>query len=236
MNTTKRTIFQKVIVLIAFAFVWMPSQAKDENENGTEEHDFITIKYCDSYEDLENDNWQTADSVWLVTKSRSSQYWSGGGDYNFKSDNEDVKNHLKKKAIAVMYNDTLLINARLYNVSSGYARGYRMVDGRLVFEYFPKDKLSFVVVTGAGVTGGLMGGVMTGLMNEDVVLQNVCYLVTPGKRSVVIIGKKEMKELLKDHPDLLAEYKTLKRKYMRDADIVLVLLRDANLLKGKIWL
>lgn len=227
MNTTNRTISQKVIMLIAFALVWMPLQAKDENENGTDEHDFITIKYCDSYEDLEHDNWQTADSVWLVAKSRSSQYWKGGGDYVFKSDNDDLKNHLKKKAFAVMYNDTLLINARLYNVSSGYARGYRMVDGRLIFKYFPKGNPSLIVMTG----GGLIGGLLTAAIDQDRAQKNVCYLITPGERSVSVIGKKMMTEFLKDYPELMAEYKNVKKKYREDADIVLTLLKDAHWLK-----
>lgn len=223
-----KTKIMAAVLLVALIFAWQPVQAKDEHEDDGDKHELITIKYCDSYEEFNNDNWHTTDSVWLITKSRSKQYMNGGGDYEFKSDNKELNKHLKKNAFAVMYNDTLLINAWIYKVATGYARGFRMTDGRIILRYFPKGNPYY---TGVGIMGGLMGGLATVAMNAPKAHLNVCYLIAPGERYSKVVDKKMMTEWLKDHPELLTEYNAVKKKERNNADIILPLLRKAKLLR-----
>lgn len=217
-----------VMMLVALFFAWQPAQAKDEPEDDKEKHELITIKYCDSYEEFNKDVWYSTDSVWLITKSRSKQYVNGGGDYEFKSDNKDLKKHLKKTAFAVMYNDTLLINAWKYKVAAGYAKGFRMTDGRIIFRYFANQNMA---IAGAGIAGGLMGSLAFMAANEHKAYKDVCYLINPEKREATVIDKKEMAELMKNNPELLTEYNAMKKKERKNADIILPLLRKAKLLK-----
>lgn len=220
--------FMVVGMFMAFVLVWLPSQAKEAPEKDEEKRDFITVKYCDSYKDFSENNWHTADSVWLITKSRTKQYVNGGGDYVFKSDNKELNKHLKKNAFAVMYNDTLLINAWIYKVAAGYARGFRMADGRLIFKYFPNQNMA---IMGGGLAGGLMGSLAVMAANEHKAYKDVCYLIAPEQRDATVIDKKVMAELLKDHPELLAEYNAVKKKDRKYANIILPLLRKAQLIK-----
>lgn len=223
-----KTKIMAAVLLVALIFAWQPAQAKDEHEDDGDKHELITIKYCDSYEEFNNDNWHTTDSVWLITKSRSKQYVNGGCDYVFKSDNKELNKHLKKNAFAVMYNDTLLINAWIYKVAAGYARGFRMTDGRLIFKYFPNQNMK---IMGGGLAGGLMGSLAVMAANEHKAYKDVCYLIAPEQRDATVIDKKVMAELLKDYPELLTEYNTVKKKDRKYASIILPLLSKAKLLK-----
>lgn len=211
--------FTTLVMLVALIFAWQPAQAKDEPEDDKEKRELITIKYCDSYEDFNKDVWHSTDSVWLIKKSRTKQFVQGGGDYVFKSDNKTVKKHLQNKAFAVMYNDTLLINAWIYRVAAGYERVIRMTDGRFLFRYFSMKKLQNM-------------GILPFMSAKEQMPENdVCYLVVPNKRDATIINQKVMADLLKDHPSLLEEYNAVKKKQRNDADVILPLMRKAKLLK-----
>ena len=153
MVLTMRTKIMAAVLLVALIFAWQPAQAKDEPKDDGDKHELITIKYCDSYKDLHYGNWHTADSVWVIIKSNTKKHVNGGVYYKFNSDNKKLEKHLLKKAFAVSYNDTLLINARTYKVTSGYAHGFRMTDGRIVFKCFRGYNPSEAVIAVSAMGG-----------------------------------------------------------------------------------
>lgn len=226
----KRTL--SVVMFTAISSATLTAQTT-ENSN-TEEKTFINIKFCNSHEDFDNGNWNEADSIQLITKSRSKQMWWGGGDFSFDSEDKELKKKLKKEVYAVMLDDTLLLNTRPYKdrgakFPKGYARAYRMNDGRLLMTYTNVKNMNMRAMTGGMF--GLVGGLVAGASGEKQAKRDVCYIVSPGNKDAEIIDKDVMTELLKDNPDLLEEYNEMDKKKRLLAENIMPLLRKAKLMK-----
>lgn len=94
--------------------------------------------YYSTYEDFVNDKFERLDSVYCINHSKHSQIWMGGNDYTLRTGNKDINKILKKKAFAVMQNDTIYVNCRnlcfekMY-FGNGYARAKRIGQHSLLF-------------------------------------------------------------------------------------------------------
>lgn len=213
-----------------------PAMAQNDDIYNSQENtgeQMTTLGYCVSYEDLQGKRWTQADSVMVVTKSRSKQMWWGGKDFKFESNDKTLNKLLKDKAVAVMYHDTLLLNTcklkdRGASFGKGYARAYPMTDGRLLMTYFDVMKMNRKSMT-AGMFGLVGALVMSGSSSKDA-KQDVCYIVTPGEKKVTIVDDKVMKEMLADHPDLLEEYMQVDKKSRSNAEVVMPLMKKLGVI------
>lgn len=102
------------LLLATASFVQAHAQNEAEQVEKEHTHKCVSIKYCNSNEELAAGEWKTADSVTVITKTRNQQMWWGGNDFRFDSHDKQVKKLLKKDAFAIMYGDTLLLNTRPY--------------------------------------------------------------------------------------------------------------------------
>lgn len=231
----KRNHLSKAILsfVMAMAFASIFARTNDVQTANKSDKTTTSIQYCTSYEDLKSNNWKQADSVQVVTKSRNKQMWWGGTDFKFDSDNKATRQILKKDAFAINYNDTLLVNTRSYKdrgvaFSNGYARAFCLKDGRLLMTYFNVSKMNAKAAIGGMF--GVIGALAVSASAAGIAQQDVCYIITPGQKKTLIIDDKLMNELLKDNQSLLDEYNQIEKKENQNAEIVIPLLKKANLL------
>jgi len=231
----KRNHLNKAILTVVMTMIFIPIFAQTNDPQTANESGKITtsIKYCANYEDFQSNHWKQVDSVLVITKSRNKQMWWGGKDFKFDSDNKDIKNLLKKEAFAINYHDTLLINTHPYKdrgttFGNGYARIFNIKDGKLLMTYYNVSEMSKNAMIGGMF--GLVGSLAMSATNSKIAKQNVCYIITPGDKKAVIIDAKVMEELLKDHQTLLDEYLAVKKSERLNEEVVLPLLKKAELL------
>lgn len=221
------------LLLATASFV--PGYAQNETEQVEKEHTHkcVSIKYCNSNEELAAGEWKTADSVTVITKTRNQQMWWGGNDFRFDSHDKQVKKLLKKDAFAIMYGDTLLLNTRPYKdrgcaFGNGYARAFKMSDGHLLLTYLNVKEMTSRATIGGMF--GLIGALATAAASKKVASQNVCYVITPGNKKALIVDEKLMAVLLNDYQPLLDEYRSVEKKKRLHAETVMPLLKKAGLL------
>lgn len=230
-----KTRFARTLSVLMFTIVSSATMTAQTAESGSaEEKMLISIRFCNSYEDLNNGSWNKTDSVQVITKSRVKQMWWGGSDFKFDSDNKELKKKLKKEIFAVIYNDTLLLNTHPYKdrgvkFPNGYARAFRMNDGRLLMTYLDVKNMNQRAMMGGMF--GLVGGLAAGVASEKSVKRNVCYIVSPNDKNAKIIDKEMMAELLKDNTDLLDEYNAVDKKKKMTDETIMPLLKKAGLIK-----
>jgi hypothetical protein len=228
-NLTVRT------VLLA-TMIWLANTAIAQSmENKKYVPQIVSISYCLSHEDLENDHWITVDSAEVYAPARENRVWSRWGDYRFRVRDKATNKLLKKKAVAVKYDDKILINLRplrngpLGGVGVDYAQIYPLKDGRYILLYYDVAKMGGM--SSMGIMHGAIGmAAMSGAMAHTI-LSNVCYLFTPGSIHVVRVKNQVLEELLKGHDDLIAEYNKLDRYERNFDDVIMPLLKRADLLK-----
>ncbi|MCR5077797.1 MAG: hypothetical protein K6A82_07155 [Prevotella sp.] len=194
-----------------------------------------SVRYCESYEALRAGNWQQLHPVTVTMRSRSKKRKWRGMNFQLRSKDKNVKKLLKKKIFAVMYGDTLLLNMRPYK-SGGvpfgnfYAQAYLMNDGKLLVTYFDIDKREGL--SAAHGMFGLVGG-LTFLLTTSrrAMQQDVCYLVRLSDKKAFLVDDELMGSLLYHQPDLLKEFKSLKRRTRVAAETVIPFLERAGLMK-----
>lgn len=231
----KKIFIVKAVVILAVVLfvVSMPVQAGNTNTIKVVQKVPTCIKYCTNYDDMMAEKWQQADSVQVFTKSRAKQMWWGGNDFKFDTGNKHTNKLLKKYAFAVMYNDTLLLNTGLYTdrgvrFNTGYTRGYRMKDGRLLITYFNVKEAGSRAMMGGAF--GLVGSLIASASNSKLIKQDVCYIIMHGEKKAFIIDDKQMSTLLAGRQDLLSEYYAVEKKNRLHADVIMPLLEKAGIL------
>ncbi len=223
-----------------------PSQthAPQNDSDGLPEHKTAPAKYCLSYADFKADNWIDVDSLEFHKRTASQKAWAGGTDFNFKTADKELMKTIKKKAFAVVFDDSLFVNSHGLKhkgqaFGNGYVKGYRLSGGRIVFlySYVSMGKsiglgVSAGIGVGFGAIGGLIGGMMVGMtMNSDWV-GKVCYLIESDARKVTCIDQEVLPQLLQGHDDLIEEYNRIEgRKEKREAAVVMPMLIRAGLIE-----
>ena len=206
------------------------------------------VKYCMTYTEYTNGQWTTADTAWAETISAASRRIVQSSDYKMKSTDEALEKKLNKEAFAVVTGDGLYVNCRNFRhqgvrFGSGYARGFRMTDGKLCVV---NRKVGKSTLLEAGLTGGITSALAPGViasaiagtgLTEVQLANQVCYLVdsdagSNGKTKITQIGDQVISTLLADRKDLLDKYNAAGDKRTRQSALnVLSILREAGLLE-----
>ena len=178
-------------------------------------------RYCSSYENFVNNQWEELDTIYCDSHSKQRQIWWGGNDYAMKTNNKDINKMLKKNAFAVMLGDTLYINCRnlcyekMY-FGSGYARARRIGDHSL----FLVNKIIGIQAQrslfNASFAFGLAGSYIAAKKQMD---QQVCYVISNGADSkgiinIRLVDDQMIKQMVSDKA-LRKEYFSEKEKKKR---------------------
>ena len=201
------------------------------------------MKYCLSYDDFQEGNWVEMDTLAVKERSQANKFWTGGNEFSTQTDDDSLKNILKKEAFAILYHDTLLVNCRkLYYEECSFGKGYALA------YVYGGNKLCFVNrnpanngAVGAAAIGGIFfgaigAGVLGGIAASSNLQKGFCFLVKherrDGKVDVQMIDDKFMQRFEKDSPEFYAEYMSVKKKHQREsAAHVLPLLKEWSLIQ-----
>lgn len=234
MNTT---LFSRLALCCALVFSFATAAAQTTEPDTLKDSSTTAIAgvdYCTTYMNLLTGQWSHADSVELITKSRSKQVWRGGADYHFDSDKAAVKKLFRNKVVAVKYRDTLLVNCAKFKdrgamFGKGYLRAQWLKDSSLVVLYCNVAKISSRNMTAAMF--GLVGALAVAGKSVDMAKQNVCYVFHPGNFKLEIVDEKLLPKMLQDRQDLIDEYRQVDKKRRLNAEVVMPLLRKAGWLR-----
>ena len=235
-----------VLALLIATAALMGGQSAFAQDNDTTSTDeavstqMTTVQYCLSYDDYVAGNWQTAGPIEVTTYSRARQFWWGGRDFRFQSSDKATEKLLKKKAFAIVYDNTLLLNTRSLKdrgtrFRSGYAHALPTTDGRFVLLYYNVNDLNMQVAMGGGFFG-MAGALTVGVLNNENMKSDVCYFVTPGQKKALIVNDKMMNQMLTDanRPDLQSQYMQYPSKNDRiSAYHVIPILEELGILQQK---
>ena len=180
-------------------------------------------RYCYTYEELLDDQWQLLDTVYCKGHSKNRQVWVGGNDYTLTTGDKTIDNILEKEAFAVMLNDTLYVNCRnLRYEKAGFGKGYtqakRIGQHSLIFVNgfingdAPAEAGMFAVI--GGTFGGAIGGAMAGGIAGGVSTkskQQVCYIISEGADhkgliKIHLLDDNFMNQIVSVREDLHDEY------------------------------
>ena len=188
--------------------------------------------------------------AWAETISAASRRIVQSSDYKMKSTDEALEKKLNKEAFAVVTGDGLYVNCRNFRhqgvrFGNGYARGFRMADGKLCVI---NRKVGKSTLMEAGLTGGITSVVAPGViasaiagtgLTEVQLANQVCYLVdsdagSNGKTKITQIGDQVIAVLLADRKDLLDKYNAAGDKRTRQSALnVFTVLREAGMLERR---
>ncbi len=201
------------------------------------------MRYCLSYTDFREGNWQEMDSLDVTERSQASKFWTGGSDFKMETGNDSLDHVLKKKAFAILCGDTLLLNCRrIYFEERNFGKGY------VIAHLFGGNKICFVsgipgsrgagsaAVLGGAIFGAIGAGVMGGIAAASNPKQEYCFLVgherLDGKVDVQMIGDEYMQRFESDSPEFYAEYMSeTKRKKRERASHIMPLLWKWSLIQ-----
>lgn len=236
-HAMKTNLFTRLALCCAFVFSLTTAAAQTPEPDSLKDSSTTAIAgvdYCTTYMDLLTGRWSHADSVEVITKSRSKQAWRGGADFHFDSDKAEVEKLFKNKVVAVKYRDTLLVNCTKFKdrgtkFGKGYVRALWLKDSSLVVLYCNVAKISARNMTGAMF--GLVGALAVAGKSVDMAKHNVCYVFHPGNFKLEIVDEKLLPKMLQDRQDLIDEYQQVDKKQRLNAEVVLPLLRKAGWLR-----
>ncbi|MBR7043147.1 MAG: hypothetical protein IKI18_03050 [Prevotella sp.] len=187
-------------------------------------------KYCLTFTDFVNDQWNSIDSLSLKTRSKGQMILAGGGDYQFEvPSDKQLEKLLKKQVLVVCIDDTYYVNLRKLKHKGakfgvGFTIAYKTTDNKLVFN----EKYIAFGVPASPV--GLIGGAIAEVRDEKLE-DKVCYLIKSDEGKVVCIDKDILPDLLVNHNDLLKIYSQVEgTKNKRNAAIVFPLLVKAGII------
>ena len=181
------------IMMISFAFT-INAQETDEESDKSMVTEPMTASFCMSFSDYKNNNWIVIENV--VRKTRS----------------DEQTRLLKKKAFAVMYNDTVYISLRGLRhggarFGGGYDKALKCKDGSLLFaEKYISRITNYMQLRGLDFSA-------IDRASEESQLQNrVWYIVSSDERKIECIDDKYAKRLLAGRKELLDEYSHFNKK------------------------
>lgn len=218
----------RIYVLAAMAFTTIAAQGQ--------------CKFCRSYDDFIDNNWERIDTVYCKKRDKKQQFWWEGG-YTLTTGNKDLDKTLKYDAFIVMQSDTAYLNCR--NVrhdtvlfEKGYTRVKRFNNNGLLFANQFVDKKSQQDIRTASFVGGIIGGLSAASAYKD---KQVCYIISSGADGIGYINTRmiddqmieEMmeKDIIKDGK-LYLEYTSEGKKAKRmNPSHVIPILEKAGLIK-----
>lgn len=172
-------------------------------------------KYCNTYEDFIADRWQKLDTIYCDSHSKTRQLWWGGNDYKLTTGEKAIDKILKKKAFAVMRDDTLYVNCRNLRYENtrfgnGYTKAMRIGQRSLLFV----NKIIGSEAQGNVMRSQFLFGVIGSMITaSEQMEQQVCYVISfgannNGEISIRLIDDRLMEQMINDarHNDLYDEF------------------------------
>ncbi|MBQ7521686.1 MAG: hypothetical protein IJU14_02270, partial [Clostridia bacterium] len=90
-----------ITMMMFLATFVVKAQDTNKNHDNTETTEPMTASYCMSFSDYKDNKWTTVENVVRKTRSIGTKIWSGGGDYSFLAETDELTKLLKKKVFAV---------------------------------------------------------------------------------------------------------------------------------------
>ena len=172
-------------------------------------------KYCNTYEDFLADRWQELDTIYCDSHSKTRQLWWGGNDYKLTTGEKAIDKILKKKAFAVMRDDTLYVNCRNLRYENtrfgnGYTKAMRIGQRSLLFV----NKIIGSEAQGNVMRSQFLFGVIGSMITaSEQMEQQVCYVISfgannNGEISIRLIDDRLVEQMITDahHYDLYDEF------------------------------
>jgi hypothetical protein len=184
-------------------------------------------KYAFTFDDLNNNHWVSVDNMMKTSRSDGQKMWSGGGDYIFETPDDKTNSIIKKKALFVMYGDSIYVN--LHSLKCDGARfGNNYIRG----QRYDDEEICFVTMRVGISAGSLFFGAIGAAVTMKNRIEHPCIyrLSSNDPKSAKIMDEHFMKRLLSDKPDLLKKYETEKDK--ETAKTIIPYLKELKLIQG----
>lgn len=190
------------------------------------------LKYCVGPQEYGAGEWIELNvPIQVDHRSKEQKWWWGGSEFKFITEDKKTDKMLRNDAFVIMYQDSLYVNCKRLRSSetlgkrpfgTGYTKAFPISDGNLLVVYPPVS--SGNAILGTSVLFGVVAGIaVAGAVSGDVLKNMVCYLVRTGSLSgdknvkVLRVDTELMEKLLADDPDMLNEYKSVKKKKARES-------------------
>lgn len=167
--------------------------------------------YCKTYEDFKADKWETLDTIYCKSHTKSHKFFVGGNDFSLTTEDKATDKMLGKEAFAVKQGRKLFVNCQNMvfqkaRFGKGYAQAMTM----------GKDSVFFIGTKIGNFNKQAMAGVMFGAVGAGIAagsqaLQQVCYLVTTdadsrGLYNITMIDDTEMAKIVGSNSKFYKEY------------------------------
>ncbi len=234
---------KKCILMTAILLLAMTAMAQKNNDDTVENVTVKDARYCMSYEEFVNNQWQSVEQLKRIIRTENQKFWYGGAPYQFKKDDKAFDKLLKKKAFAIAFDDSIYINFHGLKhkgapLGLGYDKCYLMGNKIVITDRYvsKKKNMTMGALAGAGgVFAGIIGGTALGIASQEILTKwakQVCYIIENDTKKITLIDQEMMETLLANHPDLLSQYNQVEgNKEKRSAITVMPLLIKAGIIK-----
>lgn len=193
-------------------------------------------RYCLSYDDLLNGRWDTVSQIKCIGRSKGQQIWAGGSIYTMKTGDKAIDKILKKKALAVIVNDSLYINClNLRYEKTGFGLGYAkawVIGNKILFS---NRLIGREMQNEAIAAGYFLGAIGSALAASDQLKNQVCYVISEGEDkkgriNIQLVDDNIMEEFLEGRKDLQLDYHHIRKDLRSSAEHILSILEKGGIL------
>ncbi len=193
-------------------------------------------RYCLSYDDLLNGRWDTVSQIKCIGRSKGQQIWAGGSIYTMKTGDKAIDKILKKKALAVIANDSLYINClNLRYEKTGFGLGYAkawVIGNKILFS---NRLIGREMQNEAIAAGYFLGAIGSALAASDQLKNQVCYVISEGEDkkgriNIQLVDDNIMEEFLEGRKDLQLDYLHIRKDLRSSAEHILSILEKGGIL------
>ena len=193
-------------------------------------------RYCLTFDDLLNGRWDTVSQIKRIGRSKGKQIWAGGNNYTMKTGDKAIDKILKKKALAVIVNDSLYINCLNLRFEKtvfgpGYAKAW-FIGNKILFSnrLIGRDMQNEAFAAGYFL-GAIGGAIVASEQRKNI----VCYIISEGEDkkgriNIQLIDDNIMAEFLEGRNDLQLDYHYMRKDLRTSAEYILPFLEKAGIL------
>ena len=170
-------------------------------------------RFCKTYEDFKAGKWETLDTIYCKSHTKSHKFFVGGNDISLTTEDKATDKMLNKEAFAVKQGRKLFVNCRnmvfqKMRFGKGYAKAMTMGKDSV---FFVATKIGRKNVEQQAMAGVVFGAVGAGIAGGSQALQQVCYLVTNeadsrGLYHITMIDDTEMAKIVGRDSKFYKEY------------------------------
>ena len=193
-------------------------------------------RYCLTYDDLINDRWDTVSHIKCSGRGIGKQFWVGGSDYTMKTGDKKTDKILKKKALAVIINDSLYVNClNLRREKIGFGLGYaraRLIGNDKIF--FVNQLIGRDLQNEAIAAGYFFGAIGSAITASEQRKNQVCYIISEGEDmkgriNIQVVDDEILRELIEDKKELRMDYNLRSKKERASVEYITYILEKGGL-------